>query len=82
MCCRDLGLWTYLPPSPLPASHPLLSSPPTQAILEKNDNVNIFISEGAGVKDIVAEMEAQGKEVRGGEGRIGAGMGAGRDWEQ
>jgi len=35
-----------------------------KAILEKNDNVNIFISEGAGVKDIVAEMEAQGKEVQ------------------
>jgi pyrophosphate--fructose-6-phosphate 1-phosphotransferase len=33
-------------------------------ILEKNDNVNIFISEGAGVKDIVARMEAEGKEVQ------------------
>lgn len=33
-------------------------------ILEKTDNVNIFISEGAGVKDIVAEMERQGKEVQ------------------
>jgi len=35
-----------------------------KVILEKNDNVNIFISEGAGVKDIVAEMEKQGKEVQ------------------
>ena len=33
-------------------------------ILEERDNVNIFISEGAGVKDIVAEMEKQGKEVQ------------------
>jgi pyrophosphate--fructose-6-phosphate 1-phosphotransferase len=33
-------------------------------ILEVNDNVNIFISEGAGVKDIVAKMEAEGKEVQ------------------
>jgi pyrophosphate--fructose-6-phosphate 1-phosphotransferase len=33
-------------------------------ILDKNDNVNIFISEGAGVKDIVARMEAQGQEVQ------------------
>jgi pyrophosphate--fructose-6-phosphate 1-phosphotransferase len=32
-------------------------------ILDENDNVNIFISEGAGVKDIVARMEAQGQEV-------------------
>ena len=33
-------------------------------ILDKHDNVNIFISEGAGVKDIVARMEAEGKEVQ------------------
>jgi len=33
-------------------------------ILEEHDNVNIFISEGAGVKDIVAEMEKAGKEVQ------------------
>ena len=33
-------------------------------ILDRNDNVNIFISEGAGVKDIVARMEAEGKEVQ------------------
>mmetsp|Transcript_48499 Transcript_48499/g.120214 ORF Transcript_48499/g.120214 Transcript_48499/m.120214 type:complete len:423 (-) Transcript_48499:393-1661(-) len=32
-------------------------------VLERNDNVNIFISEGAGVNDIVAEMERQGKQV-------------------
>ena len=30
-----------------------------KAILDKTDNVNIFISEGAGVKDIVARMEAE-----------------------
>jgi len=35
-----------------------------KVILEENDNVNIFISEGAGVKDIVAEMERSGKEVQ------------------
>ena len=34
-----------------------------KAILDANDNVNIFISEGAGVKDIVAKMEAEGKKV-------------------
>merc|ERR550537_1700076 len=33
-------------------------------ILDRNDSVNIFISEGAGVKDIVARMEAQGQEVQ------------------
>jgi pyrophosphate--fructose-6-phosphate 1-phosphotransferase len=33
-------------------------------ILDANDNVNIFISEGAGVKDIVARMEMQGQEVQ------------------
>ena len=32
-------------------------------ILDKQDCVNIFISEGAGVKDIVAQMEAEGKTV-------------------
>ena len=31
--------------------------------LDKHDCVNIFISEGAGVKDIVAQMEAEGKPV-------------------
>merc|ERR1719271_1397049 len=31
-------------------------------ILDANDNVNVFISEGAGVKDIVARMESQGQE--------------------
>merc|ERR1719197_2082534 len=35
-----------------------------KGILEENDNVNIFISEGAGVKDIVARMESEGKEVQ------------------
>jgi len=35
-----------------------------RAILDANDNVNVFISEGAGVKDIVAKMEAEGKEVQ------------------
>merc|ERR1712167_445704 len=35
-----------------------------KAVLDANDNVNIFISEGAGVKDIVARMESEGKEVQ------------------
>jgi len=35
-----------------------------KTILDRRDNVNIFISEGAGVKDIVARMEAEGKEVQ------------------
>ena len=33
------------------------------AIMDKEDNVNIFISEGAGVETIVSEMEANGEEV-------------------
>lgn len=33
-------------------------------ILERTDNVNIFISEGAGVQDIVKRMEGEGKEVQ------------------
>lgn len=41
---------------------------PTEAarlkkIMDEHDCVNIFISEGAGVKTIVAEMEARGEEV-------------------
>ena len=32
-------------------------------VMDKNDCVNIFISEGAGVKTIVAEMETKGEEV-------------------
>ncbi|PWM29156.1 MAG: pyrophosphate--fructose-6-phosphate 1-phosphotransferase [Verrucomicrobia bacterium] len=32
-------------------------------IMDEHDCVNIFISEGAGVKTIVAEMEARGEEV-------------------
>ncbi len=34
-----------------------------RAVMDKHDAVNIFISEGAGVESIVAEMEAQGQEV-------------------
>merc|ERR1712083_1036507 len=34
-----------------------------KSILDAHDCVNIFISEGAGVKDIVAKMEAEGKTV-------------------
>jgi pyrophosphate--fructose-6-phosphate 1-phosphotransferase len=34
-----------------------------RAVMEKHDNVNIFISEGAGVEAIVAEMQAKGQEV-------------------
>ncbi len=32
-------------------------------IMDRIDNVNIFISEGAGVDSIIAEMEARGEEV-------------------
>lgn len=32
-------------------------------MMDRNDNVNIFISEGAGVDSIIAEMEAKGEEV-------------------
>lgn len=32
-------------------------------IMDRIDNVNIFISEGAGVESIIAEMEARGEEV-------------------
>lgn len=34
-----------------------------KAIMDDIGNVNIFMSEGSGVKDIVAEMEANGEEV-------------------
>ena len=33
------------------------------AIMDKWDSVNIFVSEGAGVKDIIAEMRKRGEEV-------------------
>jgi pyrophosphate--fructose-6-phosphate 1-phosphotransferase len=35
-----------------------------RAVLDRSDSVNIFISEGAGVKEIVARMEAQGQQVQ------------------
>jgi pyrophosphate--fructose-6-phosphate 1-phosphotransferase len=34
-----------------------------KALMDRIDNVNIFISEGAGVESIVAEMQAKGQEV-------------------
>jgi pyrophosphate--fructose-6-phosphate 1-phosphotransferase len=34
-----------------------------KAIMDTHDNVNIFISEGAGLEEIIAEMEAAGEEV-------------------
>jgi pyrophosphate--fructose-6-phosphate 1-phosphotransferase len=34
-----------------------------KAIMDRQDNVNIFISEGAGVEEIVAELTAKGLEV-------------------
>ena len=33
------------------------------AIMDKWDSVNIFVSEGAGVKDIIAEMKKRGEDV-------------------
>ncbi|MGJ8650416.1 MAG: pyrophosphate--fructose-6-phosphate 1-phosphotransferase [Opitutaceae bacterium] len=33
------------------------------AVMDEHDNVNIFISEGAGVETIIKEMEAAGEEV-------------------
>ena len=33
------------------------------AIMDKWDSVNIFVSEGAGVKDIIAEMKRRGEDV-------------------
>ena len=33
------------------------------AIMDKCDSVNIFVSEGAGVKDIIAEMKKRGEDV-------------------
>ena len=35
-----------------------------RAIMDEQGNVNIFLSEGAGVPEIVAEMEARGEEVQ------------------
>jgi pyrophosphate--fructose-6-phosphate 1-phosphotransferase len=34
-----------------------------KAVMDEHDNVNIFISEGAGVETIIKEMEAAGEEV-------------------
>jgi diphosphate-dependent phosphofructokinase len=34
-----------------------------KGIMDRNDNVNIFISEGAGVESIVAELQGKGQEV-------------------
>ena len=34
-----------------------------RAVMDANDNVNIFISEGAGLESIVAEMESRGETV-------------------
>ncbi|MCF3650912.1 pyrophosphate--fructose-6-phosphate 1-phosphotransferase [Synoicihabitans lomoniglobus] len=34
-----------------------------RAVMDTHDNVNIFISEGAGLDSIVAEMQARGEEV-------------------
>jgi pyrophosphate--fructose-6-phosphate 1-phosphotransferase len=34
-----------------------------KTVMDKTDNVNIFISEGAGVESIVAEMQGKGQEV-------------------
>ena len=34
-----------------------------KAIMERQDNINLFVSEGAGVASIVAEMQAKGQEV-------------------
>ena len=34
-----------------------------KAVMDEQDNVNIFISEGAGVETIIKEMEAAGEEV-------------------
>ena len=33
-------------------------------VMDTVDNVNIFISEGAGLEEIVAEMEANGGEIK------------------
>ncbi|MBQ9727394.1 MAG: pyrophosphate--fructose-6-phosphate 1-phosphotransferase, partial [Kiritimatiellae bacterium] len=34
-----------------------------RAEMDKHDNVNIFVSEGAGVSTIIKEMEARGEEI-------------------
>jgi len=34
-----------------------------KAVMDRGDNVNLFISEGAGVEAIVAELQARGQEV-------------------
>ena len=34
-----------------------------KAVMQRLDNVNLFVSEGAGVESIVAEMKAKGQEV-------------------
>ncbi len=49
----------------IPEMHVDLAAEATRlrAVLEKTDSVNIFISEGAGVESIVAELQAKGQEV-------------------
>ena len=37
--------------------------PRLKAIMDKCDSVNVFVSEGAGVKDIIEQMKARGEEV-------------------
>ncbi|HVU22847.1 MAG TPA: pyrophosphate--fructose-6-phosphate 1-phosphotransferase [Opitutus sp.] len=34
-----------------------------RAVMDRQDNVNLFVSEGAGVETIVAEMQARGQDV-------------------
>lgn len=37
--------------------------PRLKAIMDRCDSVNVFVSEGAGVKDIIEQMKARGEEV-------------------
>lgn len=56
---RDVhGIW--LPEIPIDIAQ---EGQRLRAVMDKHDCVNLFISEGSGVKEIVAEMEAAGTEV-------------------
>ncbi len=56
---RDVSA-VYIPELPLDIKS---EASRLKKIMDDNDCVNIFISEGAGVETIVAEMEAKGEEV-------------------
>ena len=62
--CLDQGGWdvhaVYVPEATIDLD---AEAERLKAVMDENDCVNIFLSEGAGVPSIVAEMEARGEKV-------------------